>query len=105
MLARIWRGRVPAGKTEAYLQYLNDTGIKDYQATEGNRGVFVLHRSEAGITEFVILTLWDSLEAIRRFAGPEPEKPVYYPEDKDFLLEFEPRVAHYEVEAHLKPVD
>ncbi len=99
MLARIWRGSVPAGKTEAYLRYLNETGVKDYQATKGNRGVYVLHRTEAEITEFLILTLWDSMEAIRRFAGPDPEKPVYYPEDKEFLLEFESRVLHYEVEA------
>lgn len=102
MLARIWRGRVPAGKSEAYLEYLHETGVKEYQATEGNQGVYILQRTEAGITEFLILTLWDSMEAIQRFAGEEVEKPVYYPEDKNFLLEFEPRVYHYEVEAHSK---
>jgi len=100
MLARIWRGRVPAEKNDAYLRYLQATGIEEYQATEGNQGVYLLRRTEGGITEFLILTLWDSMDAIRRFAGPEPEKPVYYPEDKDFLLEFESKVDHYEVEAY-----
>lgn len=100
MLARIWRGKVPAEKNESYLQYLQATGIQEYQATEGNQGVYVLRRTEGDITEFLILTLWDSMDAICRFAGPEPEKPVYYPADKDFLLEFEPKVVHFEVEAY-----
>ena len=97
MIARIWRGRVPANKSEEYMQYLHATGLKDYQATQGNRGVYVLRRTEGDVTEFLIISMWDSMEAIRRFAGPEPEKPVYYPEDKNFLLEFESRVFHYDV--------
>ena len=102
MLARIWRGKVLAEKNEAYLQYLHKTGLQEYQATEGNLGVYILRRTEAGVTEFLVISMWESMDAIRRFAGPEPEKPVHYPEDKDFLLEFEPKVVHYEVEAHPK---
>jgi hypothetical protein len=47
--------------------------------------------------DFVFVSLWDSWEAIRRFAGDTPERAVYYPEDSAFLLALEPNVEHYEV--------
>ena len=50
-----------------------------------------------GAAEFSLLTLWDSMDAIRRFAGDEPERAKYYPEDPSFLLEMPPYVDHYEV--------
>jgi hypothetical protein len=56
-----------------------------------------LERQEVDITHFITLTFWESLEAIRGFVGDDLEQAKYYPEDKDFLLEFEPRVVHYEV--------
>lgn len=52
-----------------------------------------------GRAEFLLISLWDSMEAVRRFAGDDAEKAVYYPADKDYLLTFEPKVAHYEVTA------
>jgi heme-degrading monooxygenase HmoA len=97
MIARIWHGITPATKADAYLDFLNQSGVRDYQATPGNRGVYVLRRIEAEAAHFTLISLWDSMEAIKQFAGPEPEKAHYYPEDKDFLLEFEPTVTHYEV--------
>ena len=62
-------------------------------------GVFVLTRREGKVAHFVFLSLWESLEAIRAFAGDDLEKARYYPEDRDFLLELEPTVTHYEVAA------
>jgi heme-degrading monooxygenase HmoA len=96
MIARTWHGVVPAEKAETYYEFLLQSGIHDYKATEGNRGVFVLRRTEDDKTHFLIVTLWESMEAIKRFAGDEPEKAHYYPEDKDFLLEFEEFVTHYD---------
>jgi heme-degrading monooxygenase HmoA len=97
MIARIWHGVTLASKADAYYDFLQRTGVKDYKATEGNRGVVVLRQVKGDRAEFLLLTFWDSYDAIRRFAGPDVEKAFYYPEDKDFLLEFEPHVAHYEV--------
>lgn len=97
MIARAWHGMVPAEKSEAYHRFLLEKGLSDYRATPGHRGVYVLRRVEGGRAHFLLISLWDSYEAIRAFAGPEYEKAVYYPEDKDFLLEFEPNVTHYEV--------
>jgi len=88
---------VPAEKTEAYYQFLQESGLTDYKKTTGNKGVFLLKKEEGEITHFYTLTFWEDWNAIRQFAGADPEKARYYPEDKDFLLEFEPTVSHFEV--------
>jgi heme-degrading monooxygenase HmoA len=97
MIARIWRGVTPEEKAEQYFEYLMETGLKDYRAVPGNRGVQVLRRTYEGKTEFLLISLWESYEAIRAFAGNDLERAVYYPRDKEFLLELEPKVTHYEV--------
>jgi hypothetical protein len=96
-IARIWRGRTPAAKAAEYLDFLQRKGLSGYRATEGNRGVEVLLRIDGQVAEFLLLSYWDGYDAIRRFAGPDPERAVYYPEDDEFLLEKEPTVTHYEV--------
>jgi hypothetical protein len=97
MIVRVWHGRVPAAKKQAYIDYLHRTGLKDYAATRGNRGVDLLCRDMGQLTEFLTITRWESLEAITAFAGPEALKARYYPEDAEFLTEMEPFVKHYEV--------
>lgn len=96
MIVRIWHGRVPAEKAAAYHKYLLETGVGEYKATEGNRGVNVLRRVEGDEAHFLLLTFWESWEAIEKFAGDDAERAKYYPEDADYLLEFEPTVTHYE---------
>jgi heme-degrading monooxygenase HmoA len=97
MIGRIWRGVVREADKNTYHEYLNRTGLKEYTATPGNKGVFVLRRVYDGKVEFTLLTLWESWDAIKAFAGPDYEKAVYYPEDKKFLLELDPHVTHYEL--------
>lgn len=97
MIARTWHGRVPSDKAAEYYAFLQRSGIPDYQAIAGNRGVLVLRRSEGDVTHFLLTTLWDSLDAIKRFAGEDYERAKYYPEDDGFLLEKEPHVVHHEV--------
>lgn len=97
MIARIWHGITPTSKADEYVEFLNKTGVKDYRATEGNLAAYVLRSIEGGQAHFLTLTFWDSVESIKKFAGEDYEKARYYPEDKDFLLEFEEKVAHYEV--------
>jgi heme-degrading monooxygenase HmoA len=97
MIARTWHGITEASKADEYLEYLNKTGVPEYRATRGNLGVYVLRRIEGNKAHFLLLTLWESEEAIKRFAGPNIEKAKYYPEDEQFLLELEPTVTHYEV--------
>lgn len=102
MIARIWRGVTRAEQADAYFDYLERTGLNDYRATAGNRGVWVLRQAHGDQAIFLLISLWESYEAIRRFAGDPIETAVYYPEDHAFLLEMEPTVAHYEV---VSPVD
>ena len=97
MIARIWHGVTAAAKAGEYLDYLNETGVPDYQETEGNQGVYVLRRIEKDRAHFLTLSFWESIEAIQHFAGSNPERARYYPEDEEFLLDFEPTVEHYEV--------
>ena len=97
MIVRMWHGRVPASKADAYREFLNQCAIPDYQSIRGNVSVHILQRNEGDVTHFITMTFWESLEAIKNFAGEDVEVAKYYPEDKDFLLEFEPTVTHYEV--------
>jgi heme-degrading monooxygenase HmoA len=97
VIARLWHGRVLTSKAGSYRQFLNDRAIPDYRAVPGNASVHVLERREGEVTHFITLTFWDSLDSIRAFAGDEIEKAKYYPEDAEYLLEYEPRVVHYEV--------
>jgi heme-degrading monooxygenase HmoA len=97
MIARTWHGMTAASKADEYLDYLNKTGVPEYRATLGNLGVYVFRRIEGNMAHFLLLTLWESEEAIKRFAGPNMEKAKYYPEDEHYLLELEPNVTHYEV--------
>jgi heme-degrading monooxygenase HmoA len=97
MIARTWHGAVRSEDAERYYQYLLDTGLRDYERAPGNRGVHVLRRVDGDVAHFLLLTLWESWDAIRAFAGADPEKARYYPEDERFLLELEPTVTHYEV--------
>jgi heme-degrading monooxygenase HmoA len=97
MIARIWHGKTKASDAAAYLEYLFHSGIPAYQATRGNKGAWVLRRIENDVAHFITLSFWESREAIAAFAGADIEVAKYYPEDKKFLLEFEPTVTHYEL--------
>jgi heme-degrading monooxygenase HmoA len=97
MIARAWHGAVRAKDAEAYHAYIEATGLADYRRTPGNRAVYVLRRTDGEVAHFLLLTLWESWDAIRAFAGDEPERARYYPEDERYLVELEPTVTHYEV--------
>lgn len=94
LIARIWRGQTRTEDAAAYLHVLQATGVRDYQNTEGNRGVWILTRELDGRTEFTVMTLWTSSEAVARFAGPDIERARYYPEDQRYLLSFPTTVEH-----------
>jgi heme-degrading monooxygenase HmoA len=97
LIARLWHGVTPAAQADAYAAYLQRTGVTDCQATPGNRGVQVLRRVTRGEAHFLFISFWDSMDAIRAFAGAEVERARYYPEDAQYLLELEPTVTHYEL--------
>ena len=97
MIGRIWQGAAKADDADAYLEYLHETGFTQYRATPGNLGVQALRRVVEGRAEFLLLTLWESEEAIRRFAGDDIGRAVFYPEDERYLIEKGEQVSHYDV--------
>ena len=96
MVARTWRGWTRTEDADA--EYIAETGLRAYRETPGNRGAWIMRRDEDDRTAFVTLSFWDSLDAIRAFAGDDLERAVYYPEDDRFLVDREDRVQHWEVE-------
>lgn len=97
MIARIWHGRVPAAKAAEYLDLMRRVALPEYVATPGNRGAWCLHRAEGNTTHVEMLTFWDDLDGIKRFAGADYGMAKYYDFDADYLLEMEPGVRHYEI--------
>ena len=96
-VARLWRGRTLASKADRYEAYLNASGIARMRSTPGNVGVTMMRRTENGRTEFLVISFWESIEAVKRFAGKDYQKAVILPRDREYLLEVEPNVLHYEV--------
>jgi heme-degrading monooxygenase HmoA len=96
LIARTWSGVVRSADAEEYAKYIRDTGFTEYARTAGNRGAWMLRRDEGDRTEFITLSLWESEDAIRAFAGEDIEAAVLYPEDERYLIG-ESTVAHYEV--------
>ena len=97
MIARIWHGVVPASKKDAYLDLMLKIALPEYLATAGNRGAWCLHRVEGEVAHFQMLTFWDDVNAIQRFAGVDYGLAKYYDFDPSYLIEMEPRVQHYNV--------
>jgi heme-degrading monooxygenase HmoA len=97
VIARTWTGVVRRADADAYAGYIRDTGFAEYGRTTGNRGAWMLRRDDGDRTEFITLSLWDSVDAIKAFAGEDIEAAVLYPEDERYLIDGESRVTHYEV--------
>jgi heme-degrading monooxygenase HmoA len=97
MIARMWHGMVLKEDAVKYHQYLKETGLPDYENTSGNRGVFLLKKDDAEVTHFYTLTFWNDVDSIKGFAGEAYEEARYYPMDREFLLELEPGVTHFDL--------
>ncbi len=97
MIVRTWRGATRAADAERYLEYLERTGLSEYRSTPGNRGALALRRIDGDRAEFLLITFWDSDDAVRSFAGAQPDRAVFYPEDEQFLVDRDEHVTHYDL--------
>lgn len=100
MIARHWTGRVRTEDADDYANYVRRTGVAAHRATAGNLGSMVLIRIDQAEAEVVVISLWESLDAVRAFAGDDPETAVFFPEDERYLVSADQRVKHYDVPAH-----
>ncbi len=96
-IMRLWHGRVPIEKADEYEKFMVSRAAPDYGAVDGLRRLYFQRRDEDTVAHFLLVTVWDSMEAVRKFAGENPEKAKYYPEDDGFLLEKEETSALYRV--------
>jgi heme-degrading monooxygenase HmoA len=96
MITRIWHGRTNAEDADRYLEYIQATGLAEYAATSGNISAKILRKIEGNICHFFTISEWENIDSIIKFAGDDFEKAKYYDEDKNYLLELEEKVNHYE---------
>ncbi|HEU5192214.1 MAG TPA: hypothetical protein VFX14_21190 [Methylomirabilota bacterium] len=97
MILRAWSARATTEGAERYVRYFRESLLATLQRLEGQRGATVLTRPAGDEVEVTVLTLWDSLDAIRRFAGPEPTVAVVEDEARAMLLRFDGHVTHADV--------
>ncbi len=100
MIARVWHGTTRAEHYEEYTHFMKFKAIPDYKKTEGFIKLTFLRRIEGDVAHFNLITFWKNLNVIKNFAGDNYEIAKYYPKDKEYLLEFEEKVMHYEVFAN-----
>lgn len=97
MIARTWRGATRAEDAQVYLEHLERTGLAAYRDTQGNRGALCLRSVRDGRAEFLLVSLWEDEAAVRRFAGDDPTRAVFYPEVDHLLVDRDETVHHYDV--------
>ena len=94
---RIWHGVVRRGVADDYERFLVERAVPDYRSVPGLRKVIFTRRDEGDVTHFLLITVWDSIEAMEHFTGGDPYKAKYYPEDDQYLLEKEEQVQIYKI--------
>jgi heme-degrading monooxygenase HmoA len=97
MIARHWRGWTKLLDAEAYEALLRDKVLPALQGIEGYRGGYVLRSDGQTESEFVVINFFESLDAVKAFAGPDYRTPVFEPEAKALLSRIETVANHYEV--------
>jgi heme-degrading monooxygenase HmoA len=97
VIARVWSGTASEANANAYVAHLRERTFPDLRSIAGHRGAFVLRRTEAAQVRFTVITLWESVDAIRRFAGDDPEAAVVPAEARALLTSFDWRAVHWEV--------
>lgn len=97
MIARTWRGTVAAGRGSAYLEVVGRTGLRDSRDTPGNLGFYVLQRRAGDHDEIFTMSLWESEDSVKAFAGDDISRAVFYDEDDGWLTSRELHADHWEV--------
>jgi heme-degrading monooxygenase HmoA len=97
MIVRIWRGQATSENADAYFRHVTTAVFPTLTAIPGHRGAYLLRREAEGQVEFLAVTLWESLEAVRAFAGDDPEVAVVEPEARAVLAEFDEFARHFDV--------
>jgi heme-degrading monooxygenase HmoA len=96
VITRMWRGWARSDHADRYEQHYRSEVMATLRQVPGFRGARLLRRTLGAETEFVSLTLFEDLDAIRSFAGSDYETAVVAEEARKVLIRFDERVSHYE---------
>jgi heme-degrading monooxygenase HmoA len=96
-IMRLWHGEVEIEKADEYENFMIERAAPDYGSVDGLQKLYFQRKNEEKNVHFLLVTLWDSIESVKKFAGDNPEIAKYYPEDDDYLLRKEKHVSIYEV--------
>jgi hypothetical protein len=97
MIVRMWRGQTTGANAEAYERFVTTRVFAELPAIDGHRGAYLLKRPIGEELEFIVVTLWDSADAIRRFAGDVIDRAVVEPEARAVLSSFDDTVRHFDL--------
>jgi heme-degrading monooxygenase HmoA len=97
MIGRMWKGITSTDNAGPYAEYLKTNHVPEVDEIEGSRGAYVFRRNFEDGVEFVTLTLFESLDAVKAFAGDDYERAVVPPAEQALLTRFDPTCTHYEV--------
>jgi len=97
MIVRMWRGQTTGANAEAYERFVTTRVFAELPAIDGHRGAYLLKRPIGEELEFIVVTLWDSADAIRRFAGDVIDRAGVEPEARAVLSSFDDTVRHFEL--------
>ncbi len=97
MITRLWHGRTRLSDADKYAELMKVQAAPAYGSVDGLKKLYFLRREDDDAAHFLLVTMWDSMESVKEFAGDQPEQAKYYPEDDAFLLEKEATSALYEV--------
>jgi heme-degrading monooxygenase HmoA len=99
MIARAWQGQATVQNAEAYRRHFADSVRPALDRVPGHRGALLLRREMEGDSraEFLVITMWDSMDAVRAFAGPDPDRAIIEPAARAILAQFDASVRHYDV--------
>jgi heme-degrading monooxygenase HmoA len=97
MIARLWHGWTSKGNADAYEALLRTKILPGIHRVRGYRGAYLMRREEGAETAFVTITLFESMDAVRAFAGTDHEVAVIEPEARKLLARFDERSVHYQM--------
>jgi heme-degrading monooxygenase HmoA len=101
MIVRVWRGRVAAQNEKAYIHHLTQRVFPAFRTIDGFLGGSLLKEQRADGVEFMVMTRWESMDAIRKLTGADVTKAVVEPAAQEILIEYDRAVKHYEFVAEV----
>jgi len=102
MIARMWRGSAIRERADDYVKHLQKSVVPELRQIDGFKGIYLLRRESSGDVEFVVMTLWESMDAICKFAGENPEVAVVAPAAQVLFREYDAEVKHFQIMLNLE---